>query len=124
MTICFKRHKRHTKHCKALRGNQPYVSNKNSKEPYVSNKNSKEPMQERDCLCSGNTPCRHNNIGDNTCFALQMVNGQQTCPAGTTYCVNPLRFTDNTFVADCAGSIETALAGGVQTCPSPGAMRM
>ena len=43
--------------------------------------------------------------------------------AGT--CTGPAHlFIDNTFVAGCAGSIEKALAGAVQTCPGPGAMRM
>merc|ERR1719261_868866 len=34
--------------------------------------------------CTGSTPCKHNNVGDNTCFAKQDLFGTMVCPAGTT----------------------------------------
>jgi len=43
-------------------------------------------VQPKDCKCSGATPCKHNNLADNTCFAKQTVFGDEVCPAGTTEC--------------------------------------
>merc|ERR1719506_600831 len=34
--------------------------------------------------CIGDTPCKHNNVGDNTCFGKQVNFGVAACPAGTT----------------------------------------
>ena len=41
------------------------------------------------CACSGNTPCQHNNVGDNTCHAY--YTGINKCPAGTTDCTNKIK---------------------------------
>lgn len=39
------------------------------------------------CPCSGTTPCHHNAIGDDTCFAYQLqIDGTHKCPAGTSAC--------------------------------------
>lgn len=40
-----------------------------------------------DCGCSNATPCQHDNVGDNTCFAKADLFGSPACPAGTSECM-------------------------------------
>jgi len=39
---------------------------------------------DRACACSGSSPCRHNNVGDNTCYPYH--HDTTTCAPGTTDC--------------------------------------
>jgi len=38
------------------------------------------------CNCPINKPCRHRNIGDNTCFTKFLLFGKMVCPPGTSLC--------------------------------------
>jgi hypothetical protein len=44
-------------------------------------------VQSAKCACSGDKPCKHDGVADNTCFKKHELFGESVCPAGTTECL-------------------------------------